>query len=294
MTLEVGTLQALARVLVISLAAWALLGPPAATARNHRDSPSARELWKDYPLDPDGKDGERNEAGPRPTPTSADTPAPPAAETPTQPAAETPTEPATAASDGDGLSIPLLGLGAAAILAIAALVAIRRRSEGETWPTETHVASPAPAVRPRAGAARVAEIEWHHDAAASRFRVVARTEEGQDETVIAESEPLEWPPASQDAVLAMTRTADELAASVTTAGWRSIEPGEAWYAKRFVWEPAGDAPPRQPDRPPSARFTRDSSPEAITADDGKQDAGSADRGAMTGTARDGRSGNEEA
>jgi len=81
-----------------------------------------------------------------------------------------------------------------------------------------------------------AEIEWRHADGESRFCVVAR---GAGTVTVAQSRPLEWPPAGQAAVQAMTDAADELAATLTAAGWKALPPGESWYAKRFAWEPTG-------------------------------------------------------
>lgn len=279
-----------APILVVALSAWALLGPPAAGAASHRDDPSARELWEDYPLRQDESGGERSDSEPRQTPTPA-----PASETDAS-ATATAAQPAPARDDGDGSPVPVLGLAAAVILAVTALIARRRRrgTEADTTVPPELASSAAPAPPSDAGVERVAQIEWRHDADGARFHVVARSVPGHDETLIAESEPLEWPPSSQEAVLAFTRAPDELAASVTAAGWRAIEPGEAWYAKRFAREPAdGTSTPRS-GRPAPGRFNRESAPEAAAANQGEGHAGSGGGAAMTGAGRDGGGNQREA
>lgn len=287
MKLVDGMLRTCAPILVIALSACALLGPPAAGARSHRDDPSARELWKDYPLEQEESGGERSDSAPRQTPTRA-----PASETDASATAAA-AQPGPARDDGDGSPVTILGSAAAVILTVTALIAIRRRS-GAGADTTVRAESPAPVAPARpsdAEVGRVAQIEWRHDADGSRFHVVARSSHGQDETIIEESESLEWPPTSHEAVLALTRAADELAASMTAAGWRAIEPGEAWYAKRFAREPAGRPSTPRSDRPAPGRFSRDSAPRAAVSGEVERDAGSGGGAAMTGAGRDG-GGNE--
>lgn len=93
-----------------------------------------------------------------------------------------------------------------------------------------------------------AEIEWRLTDGASRFCVVAR---GAGTVTVAQSRPLEWPPAGEAAVQAMTDAADELAATLTAAGWKALPPGQGWYAKRFAWEPT--SAPDEAETSPSAR-----------------------------------------
>jgi hypothetical protein len=64
------------------------------------------------------------------------------------------------------------------------------------------------------------------------------------EAVLGESRPLEWPPGDPEAVRAMTRAAEELAAAVTASGWRPVATGREWFAKRFEWEPVDARPAR--------------------------------------------------
>jgi len=83
----------------------------------------------------------------------------------------------------------------------------------------------------------LAEVRWDETAAASRFRVIARASEDGAEDVIAESQPLEWPPGSPAAFQRIADAAQALNESVARAGWTPVARGEAWYAARFVWVP---------------------------------------------------------
>jgi hypothetical protein len=122
-----------------------------------------------------------------------------------------------------------------------------------------------PAVHPPDSDRRwTAEIQWARAEHTARFCVVARDEEGQSEPVIARSEPFDWPPEGNDAVRALVGAADALSEGLTLAGWKPLPRGEAWYAKRFEWEPAPvtdwappvPAPPATPEptRTPTHRF----------------------------------------
>jgi len=111
--------------------------------------------------------------------------------------------------------------------------------------------SPGPRTEQAAGLPPVAsrgwtaEIEWRPADGETCFRVVARATEGTATAVVAESARLEWPPAGAAAVPALTAAAEELETRLVAAGWRPLPPGDAWYAKRFAWEPVASmsAPP---------------------------------------------------
>ena len=92
---------------------------------------------------------------------------------------------------------------------------------------------------PRSG--WTADVDWVRTGGGARFRVLARSEEHDDATVIVESSPLEWPPTSSDAVEKLTRAVDQLEFMLLSAGWTRLEAGKEWYAKRFAWEPAAAA-----------------------------------------------------
>jgi hypothetical protein len=83
----------------------------------------------------------------------------------------------------------------------------------------------------------LAEVRWDESAAESRFRVIARASEDGSEDVIAESQALEWPPATPAAFQRVADAAQALGESVARAGWTPVARGEAWYAARFIWVP---------------------------------------------------------
>jgi hypothetical protein len=122
---------------------------------------------------------------------------------------------------------------------------------------DTALAPPDPAVAWRA------EIDWREVQGGARFQVVARRLQGGRAGVVAESPALEWPPSSPAAVGALRVAADRLEASLREAGWSTLAPGSAWYARRFGWEPAavsgsaeGPAQPAEQRKEPG-RFERD-------------------------------------
>src|SRR4051794_15948430 len=110
---------------------------------------------------------------------------------------------------------------------------------GPTAPEEAQ-ADDAPVVGlpPDPRRAWTAGIEWRRTDADARFVVVCRSAavRGAPATV-AESQPLIWPPSGREAVQAMTTAAEALEATMVGAGWSLLRPGDAWYAKRFAWEP---------------------------------------------------------
>jgi hypothetical protein len=209
-----------ARVAALLLIALAL---PLATAsaQERTPTPSAKELWNSYPLQ------------------TSPTPQAPAA----QPARSTPVPPPRA--QGGAPLVPLLLLGVALGLAAAAAPELRRRRRAAA--TATPAPEPDPA-RPRGAIeppnphrAWTAAIEWHETC----FRVTTRPP-GEHGRVLAESEPLAWPPADPAAVQALREAMERLEAALLSAGWRALPPGREWYAKRFAWEPAGARRPARP------------------------------------------------
>jgi hypothetical protein len=84
-----------------------------------------------------------------------------------------------------------------------------------------------------------AEIEWHHEPrGGARFSIVAGRGGGSERTPVTASEPLGWPPTGPESVDALKRAVEQLEAAALAAGWRPAPPGDTWYAKRFVWQPA--------------------------------------------------------
>jgi hypothetical protein len=108
-----------------------------------------------------------------------------------------------------------------------------------------------PGVRPPDPARSwTAEIRWRDSGEESRFCVVAPDRQAGGATVIARSEPLDWPPADTNAVQALVNAADALTEALVSTGWKPLPPGTAWFEKRFEWVPVptsgGWAPPRPP------------------------------------------------
>ena len=264
------------RVIVSALFLLAL-SPPATLAQDRTPTPSGQELWKQYPLDPTPTSGAERTASSTPADTNS---------------AARPRDRAPARSEG-ALPIVLLACGFVAFGAALGLMRVRRRRAatprvaaappasrlGNGSPTRS--ASDATAADglqpPQAAAARgpnghapgldsaavvppepqrkwIATIGWRHTDAESRFCVSARAAEGGPETVVAESDPLQWPPAGATAVRALSGAVAKLEASLVAAGWKALPPEREWYAKRFAWEPAVEGQTVQP--PGSSRFAR--------------------------------------
>jgi hypothetical protein len=224
---------------LLLLACLVLVAPPPAVAQTRDASPSARELRQAYPLH-DGKEPAAAEAA---TPAST-TPAP----------SDPPRE--------GGSSQASLRFAVAAVMAIIAFaagfaLALRpssRRSQDHSPPSTGAAAvtptiaasdrkdsSQAVALPPTTRRGWTAETEWCPAGGEACFRVVARATEGTATAVVAESARFEWPPAGA-AVPALTAAAEELETRAVAAGWRPLPPGDAWYAKRYAWEPVASMP----------------------------------------------------
>jgi hypothetical protein len=250
---------------LLLLAYLALVAPPPAVAQARDASPSARELRQTYPLHGGPEPG----AGEAATPASA-TPAP----------SDRPRE--------GGSSQASLGFAVATVMAIMAFaagfaLALRpssRRSQDHS-PASTDAAAVTPtngpaaptvaaldrkdpsqargteqavALPPATRRGWTAETEWCPAGGEACFRVVARATEGTATAVVAESARLEWPPADAAAGPALTAAAEELETRLVAAGWRPLPPGDAWYAKRFVWRGEGTPPDRvAPNSTPTSR-----------------------------------------
>jgi hypothetical protein len=100
-----------------------------------------------------------------------------------------------------------------------------------------------------------AEIAWSSGATGSLFQAVARHAGGRP-LVLAESAPVQWPPAGPQSIRAMPDAVAALDARLLDAGWRPLPPGSAWYAKRFAWDPAAAKPAGDP-APPLIVLQRD-------------------------------------
>jgi hypothetical protein len=86
-----------------------------------------------------------------------------------------------------------------------------------------------------------AEIAWRNADGRSRFVVGARPGD-EAEVAILTSDAIEWPPRGDEGVAALEGVVRGLEAQLLDAGWTALEPGKAWYAKRFAWAPRDAAP----------------------------------------------------
>jgi hypothetical protein len=253
---------------LLELVCLALLAQPA-VGQDRTPTPSGEELWKTYPLHP------------------SPTPGPDATPVPSPPAARTQTRRTTGTSPDRSDPIPTVGLifltlaTASAVLAVALLR--RRRAaaavEGSidprlTAPQESadhapravsELPAPAPPTPPDPHRQWTATIQWRHADEDSRFCIVAEPAQGHGATVLAASEPLEWPPTSPASVRALGAATETLATALVSVGWHELPRGGEWYAKRFAWEPVPSAPidPPASNRRGSSRFPRASRSEAL-------------------------------
>ncbi len=260
---------------LVALAACLLLGPASpATGQQRTPTPSAEELWEDYPL----------HTSPEPARTTP---------TPAATRGRRVSAPAAAADDGDG---PVQELVAGLVFVLGAMAVLwtfrpsrsgRRDSRkkdasepadgGSSAPEpaaggrrpqppllnavamrladsagETGDAPPPPAVTRHPGSAWSAEIRWVEAESGAHFAVLARTGEQDDATVVAESPALEWPPTGPAAVQALSDAVDELERTLLAAGWTALPAGSEWYAKRFAWKPEAAAVPQASPPPATA------------------------------------------
>jgi hypothetical protein len=225
-----------------ALACLALLAPAPAAAQDRSNKPSAAGIRNAYPLEvkPD-----------RSVRAAARTP-----EASAQPARRPPAE--KKQSSGSSWSIPLFAVLALAAFGAGFVVTVKplrlRRAPGSP---EAVVEPAADGLPPAPQRPWTAEVRWQQLGEACVFAVVARSAFGGRTTVIAQSQPLDWPPVGATAVERVAAAAKELEASLVSSGWRPLPPGDAWYAKRFAWEPA----------PRAQRFDRPGtrSPRAVPA-----------------------------
>jgi hypothetical protein len=86
-----------------------------------------------------------------------------------------------------------------------------------------------------------AEIAWRNTDGRSRF-VVGASPGDEAEVAILTSDAIEWPPRGAEGVAALEGVVSGLEAQMLEAGWTAVEPGNAWFAKRFAWAPREAAP----------------------------------------------------
>jgi hypothetical protein len=199
------------------------LGVFAAPVAAQQPAPSAKELWKTYPLTQQAS-GQPPAHAAQPSRTAASRHSPPA--------------------DGDGVPWALLAALCVLLAGAAATIAIRRRRRGTPIHGVRNEAEPMSepdipqgAASPNAADSWIAEITWDQGDRDAVFRAIGRGERTGEEVVVAESDYVEWPPRGTAAVAAMRRAVDELEAALVDAGWSRSGRGRAWYAKRFTWEP---------------------------------------------------------
>jgi len=246
------TLAASLSVLVVLLLTSAQAG-----AQQRKPTPSASELWRDYPLE--GTPEARVRLTAQATPATRE-----------NGSSASPDEAATVAGGGDhgerdtaqkviigvivlvaavatllawvragpgGAAIP--GLGASRDDGTPAPPSEDAESPQRSGPAqpEQH-ATPLAAAPPDPGQAWTAEIEWRDTPDGPRFVFVACTDDASERVPVTESEPPDWPPKGSDSLQALKQAVDRLEAAAVSAGWIPAPAGRAWYAKRFAWQPA--------------------------------------------------------
>lgn len=272
---------------LLVLACLALLSPQSTVAQDGTPTPSAEELWEIYPLDPSPTRGAEASAVASPAGSGSSRRPPDSAPARSDRAIPLPLLALVAFVAALGVMAlpsirrrralaepPASRLGNAAPTRSASAAASARQQHG-SLPSHTaaaqspnghasqldpDVCGPAALVPPDPRRAWIATIEWRHTDAESHFCVVAQAGDGEPATVIAASDPLEWPPTGPTAVQALGGAAAKLEASLVAAGWKALPPGREWYAKRFSWEqvveePTAAQPPGRP-RPIASRSSR--------------------------------------
>jgi hypothetical protein len=124
---------------------------------------------------------------------------------------------------------------------------------------------PPRAAPPDRRRAWTAEIEWRESDADGVFRVVGRPDGGSGDVTIGESARIDWPPKGAAAVEALRQAPKQLEAALLAAGWRSLPPGDKWYARRFAWTAETPEPSLAP-APRLGRFERGPAWPADTAE----------------------------
>jgi hypothetical protein len=201
------------RGLAASALACALTPAAALAAAHPTPTPSAKELWRTYPLQA--------------------TPAPSAAAQ--SPAAAPAQRELHRASGGGGSIAPVLAVAACA-LAGAALWTRRRGTPREPVAR----AATAAGTPPDPELAWTAEIGWSANGGRAAFLVTAERPGRAPETLAATS-PVPWPPPDAGAIESVSAAVATLADDLLRAGWRELPAGETWYARRFAWDGrAGD------------------------------------------------------
>jgi hypothetical protein len=124
-------------------------------------------------------------------------------------------------------------------------------------------APPPPLVPPDPDAPWTAEIAWAQGDGRCRFYAVAAAGDGGEPVPIVRSSWMGWPPDEHTPVTALADAVAALERELTAAGWTPVEPGSAWYAKRFAWTPIADPELpviSLPEPPPQMEIERSSTP----------------------------------
>jgi hypothetical protein len=166
------------------------------------------------------------------------------------------------------LVIIVLAVGVTVTLEVRRQLIGADRSGGEAQEPASEHPSPPPTQRsgqegrsqpgrpPEPGREWLAEIAWRKLERGAVFVVVARSADGV-EAVISTSDRVEWPPRSGAAIATLERVVSGLETTLRDAGWSPLEPGGAWYAKRFEWAARDAAPvPATVAGTPTGRFRR--------------------------------------
>jgi hypothetical protein len=271
------TLQVIVSALFV-LACLLLLSSQPTLAQDRTPTPSAQELWKKYPLDPTPTSGAERSASS--TPTDSNSAGRPRDRAPAGSEGAMPIVLLACGFVAFGAALGLMWLRRRGTVTpqVAAAPPAARLGKGSparsaSDPTAAtpenglqpshaatargpngHASGPdaAAVVPPEPQRKWIATIGWRHTDAESRFCVFARAAEGGSAAVVAESDPLQWPPTGPTAVRALSGAVAKLEASLAAAGWKALPAEREWYAKRFAWEPAveGQTVPR----PGSSRF----------------------------------------
>jgi hypothetical protein len=82
-----------------------------------------------------------------------------------------------------------------------------------------------------------AELRWVQAESTAWFQAVASPMQGGTEVELAQSPSMPWP-LDGKAAKELSAAVGRLEESLLAAGWRPLARGDAWYARRFGWDPA--------------------------------------------------------
>jgi hypothetical protein len=217
-----------------------LASPGHAGAQQRTPTPSASELWRDYPL------YATPEARVRPTAQSAAV----NREYGSTGVPRRTTAIAAQHRGGGGATTVMLALIALVGVVAIVLAWVRAgpwgsRIEGigdfaahePPAPAQEGTARQLSAAPPDPQRAWNGEVEWRDTPSGPRFIFVASAQDGSDPVALTESDALDWPPVGPASVAELNDAVQRLASAAADAGWTPAPSGRAWYAKRFTWQP---------------------------------------------------------